>query len=99
MRNTLIFIALAALVFNIYALSIWLYAFFNTASHTEAVTKFMNYFPASFSSSTIHWMSFIVTVASIAIFANYKGFRNHKVFTACIIMQAAFFLLYTWHSL
>jgi hypothetical protein len=99
MKNTLIFIALAALVFNIYDLGIWLSASFSTGSHAEAVTKYLNYFPASFSPTAIHWTSFIITVLSIAVFAYYKGFRNHKPFTACIIMQAAFLLLYTWQSL
>lgn len=99
MRNTLIFIALTTLVFNIYDLGIWLYAFFSTASHTEAVSKYLNYYPLALSTSAIHWTTFMVTVLSIVIFAAYKGFSNHKAFTACITVQVAFLLLYTWQSL
>lgn len=99
MRKVLTFVALAALVYNIYAVAIWLYAFSGSAGHNEAVAKYLTFFPQGFSTSAIHWMSLIVTVLSIVILANYKGYRNHRAFTACIIMQAAFLSLYTWQSL
>ena len=99
MRNILIFLALAALVYNVYALNMWLFAFFNSPSHAEAVSKYQNCFPAALSLSAIHWISIVITVLSVVVLSGYKDVRNHRAFTGCIVVQGAFLLLYTWQSL
>lgn len=99
MRNLLISIAVVLLIFNMYSLGVWLFSYFNTANPTEALTRFLTYFPALFSINAIHWMSLIGTILSIIIFTRYKNMRTHTVFTTCIIVQAGFLMLYTWQSL
>jgi hypothetical protein len=99
MKNLLLVVAFTAILLNIYSLGVWLFSYFNAANHAEALVRSGAYYPASLSTSAIHWTTFMVTVLSIVIFAAYKGFSNHKAFTACITVQAAFLLLYTWQSL
>ena len=95
----LICFALAAILFNIVSVSLWLNAYWNTNTHEQAVAKFENYFPGKYSAGTFYTLSMSATIFSIVLLTRHKVAQNHITFTSLIIIQAAFLLLFTWQLL
>ena len=99
MKKALILLSLAALLFNVVSLLLWLNAFWTTKTQEQAVAKFGSYFPGAYSTGFFYTVSILATMLSIAMFTRYKAPQHYTFFTSLIIIQAAFLLLFTWQLL
>ncbi|MGN7203185.1 hypothetical protein ACTHQF_02840 [Pedobacter sp. SAFR-022] len=99
MKKAFIFVASAALLFNLVSLILWLNAFWSTKTHEQAVARFENYLPWVYSTGSFYTLSILATIFSIIIYTRYKAAQNHTIFTSLTIIQASFLLLFTWQLL
>lgn len=99
MKSTLVYIAFGSLILNIYCNSTWLYSYFTTVGHSDAISKFRKFLPSLLSTSFLYVLTLILTLSSILIFAKFKTSSNYKLYNILMIAQILFMLLYMWQLL